>query len=287
VQCGLHRRRPESSRSSSTWGTLSAVRALTGLAVAVVLLVVPSTSLAQTTLRVGEAHGVRLVQGKHGLTFVFTDRAAGKWRRVAGKVIEEDCTDEPPPDDGPPRAHAFLGPHHPGEITIVSSGGVTMRAPRHGRRIRTGDLTPGLDYCRLWLARHTVRRHGRRVVKARRLIVSVPLTQLGAVFLDEESKARRLLLLTDLAGIVAERLKISGWPSYEQLADELDRIGLKLRLVGLAAPEDTPPAGMMGYYSDRSEHIAVVILSRAGKRLLIEANGDTLTTNLTRYLFNN
>jgi hypothetical protein len=41
----------------------------------------------------------------------------------------------------------------------------------------------------------------------------------------------------------------------------------------------------MGYYSDRADHIAVVMLSRAGRRLLIELDGDTLTTNLFGYIY--
>jgi hypothetical protein len=261
------------------------VRALKVVLAAAVLLVTPSTTLAQVTLPVGRAHGVRLVHGKHGLVIVFTKRAAGMWRQIRGKRVEIDCTDEPPPDQGPPRAHAFLGPHHPGEIVEVSGGGVTMRAPKHGRRLRTGDLTRGLDYCRVWLARHTIRHHRAREIFPRRLIVSVPITQIGAVFLDEESKAGELMGIVFIAGFIADDLKIRGWPSYAQLI-AAGTAETEQGIVELVTPEDTPPARKIGYYSDRADHLAVVMLSRAGRRLLIELDGDVFTSNLTGYIFN-
>jgi hypothetical protein len=215
---------------------------------------------------------------------VFTEKAVGLYRRIAGKRVEVDCTDEPPAEEGPPRAHAYLGPHHPGEIVGVSSGGTIMRAPRHGRRLVTGDGTKGLDYCRVWLLARTVRRHGQRQRIPRRLIVSVPLTQTGAIFLDEESKAGQLMRLVFAAGFRADDLKIGGWPSYEQLLDGATPEA-KSQIVELATPDETPPAHRIGYYSDRADHLAVVMLSRAGRRLLIELDGDILTTNLSGYIY--
>lgn len=270
---------------SSAWVTLVTVRALKGAAVAAVLLIVPSTCLADTTLPVGRAHGVRLVDGKHGLVFVFTKRAAGMYKRIAGKRVEIDCRDEPPAANGPPRAHAFLAPHHPGELVSVSGGGVTMRAPTRGRRLQTGDKTRSLDFCRVWLARRTIRRDGARTRYPRELIVSVPITQTGAVFLDEEAKAGQLLSMVFAAGFIADDLKIRGWPSYAQLVDAVHAKPTD-GIVELATPEDTPPARTIGYYSDRADHLAVVMLSRAGRRLIIELDGDLLTTNLSGYIYN-
>jgi hypothetical protein len=159
-----------------------------------------------------------------------------------------------------------------------------MRAPRHGRKLVTGDGSKGMDYCRVWLLARTVRRHGQRQRIPRRLVVSVPLTQTGAVFLDEESKARKLLRLVMAAGLRADDLKIGGWPSYAQLLDGASQEAKK-GIVQLATPDDTPPARTIGYYSDRADHLAVVMLSRAGRRLLIELDGDMLTTNLSGYIY--
>jgi hypothetical protein len=259
------------------------VRALSGLAAAlVVLLVAPSMCMAQGPLPVGESHGVRIVRERGAIVVIFTERAAKRYKRIAGRLVEVDCTDRQPRQPGPPRAYAFLAPSHPGQITVVSGGGVTMRAPKRRRKLDTGDLTRGLDYCRLWLPPRTVRRDGERQRIGRRLIVSVPLTQTGAVFLDEESKARRLVQMLSIAGLVAGELKIRGWPSYAQLVDQVPEAGRGL--VSLASPTDTPPAGKIGYYSDRQEHVAVVVVSKSGRRLIIELAGDTLTTNIVEHV---
>jgi len=224
------------------------------LGVALALLVGPSTSMAQAPLPVGEAHGVRVVREKGAIVVVFTRRAAKLYRRIAGRLVDVDCTDQQPGQPVPPRAHAFLVPHHPGEITEESSGGVRMRAPRHRRRLVTGDLTRGMDYCRVWLAPRIVRRDGARQRIQRRLIVSVPL-------------------------------KISGWPSYAQLIDQFPS-GARAGLASLAGPADTPPAGTIGYYSDRLDHVAVATLSRSNRRLFIELEADALHTNVAGYIFN-
>jgi hypothetical protein len=141
-----------------------------------------------------------------------------------------------------------------------------------------------MDYCRVWLAARTFRRHGERQRIPRRVIVSVPLTQTGAVFLDEEVRARRLLRVLFVAGFVADELKISGWPSYEQLVDAVGPEA-RPRPVSLAVPTDTPPPRTIGYYSDRREHIAVVTLSKSGRRLFIELAGDALSTNVVGHIF--
>jgi hypothetical protein len=261
------------------------VKALSGIAVTVALLAAPSGAMAQERLPVGESHGVRVVREQGAIVFVFTDRAAKRWRRIAGRMISVDCVDQEPSRGGPPRARTFIGPPHPGDIGEESGGGVTMRAPKRGRRLETGDLTRGMDFCRLFLEPRTVRRDGARQRSARRLIVSVPLTQAGAVFLDEKTRARRLLLTLVFAGFVAEDLKITGWPSYTQLVETAGRARARLRFASLAAPGDTPPAGRIGYYSDRREHVAVVVVSRSGKRLFIEGDGDALSTNVAEHVF--
>lgn len=249
---------------------------------AVVLLAAPSTCMAQAKLPVGESHGVRIVRENGAIVVVFTQRAAVRYKRIAGRLVEVDCTDQQPAREGPPRAFAFLTPHHPGEITEESSGGVTMRAPRRGRRLVTGDLTRGMDYCRVWLAPRIVRRNGARQRIGRRLIVSIALTQAGAVFLDEELRARRLFQMLLAAGFVADQLKISGWPSYAQLVDQAIP---RRRLASLASPADTPPAGTIGYYSDRRDNVAVATLSSSGKRLFIELTGEAVSTNVAAYIF--
>ena len=52
------------------------------------------------------------------------------------------------------------------------------------------------------------------------------------------------------------------------------------RLVVLAAPGDSPPAGRVGLYSDGARHVTVVALTPAGARLSIDVDAGVLTTNV-------
>jgi hypothetical protein len=236
---------------------------LTGIALVLGLMVAPAAASAQ--LPVGEADGVRVVREHGAIVVIFTDRAAKLYKRIAGRVVRVSCT----------------------EMTAdgANGGSEGVRAPRHRGKLVTGDLTRGMDYCRVWLPPHTVKRHGHRFRTGRELIVSVPLTQQGAVFLDEESKTGDMFQLDALAGFVQERQKLPGIPTYDQLTAKYPRLA-KL-VVALAAPGDSPPAGKVGYYSDGQEHIAVVTISASGRRLFIETAGDEFfSTNVLRYIVN-
>jgi hypothetical protein len=238
------------------------VKALTGIMAALVILLAPAAAQAQ--LPVGEADGVKITRQHGALVVIFTAKAANLYKTIAGKKVQVHCTEIT--EDG------------------FNSGGETLRAPRHGRKLVTGDLTRGLDYCRIWIAPHTVTRHGERHRVGRQLVVSVPLTQQGAVFIDEESKAGELLGLGAVAAIVKDRQKLPGYPTYDQLVAKFPK--LARAVVALAAPGDTPPAGKVGYYSDGQEHIAAVVLSASGRRLFIEAAADdVISTNVAQYIF--
>jgi hypothetical protein len=239
------------------------VKTFTVIAVAAALLVTPSTAAAQ--LPTGEADGVRVVREHGAIVVVFTAKAAKLYKQIAGKVVSVSCTEIT--EDG------------------SNSGGEKLRAPSHRRKLVTGDLTRGMDYCRVWLAARRVKRHGEPLLIGKRLIVSVPLTQQGAVFLDEESKTDEMVSVEVVAGIVQERQKLPGVPTYAQLIQEFPKIARAV--VELAAPGDSPPAGKVGYYSDGQEHIATVIISASGRRLFIEAAADdVVSTNVLQYLFN-
>jgi hypothetical protein len=238
------------------------VKTLTGIAAAIVLMLVPTAAHAQ--LPVGEAHGVRIVREHGGIVVIFTSDAARLFKRIAGKKVLVSCT------------------------RILEHGGATLdnnlRAPPKRGKLITGDRSRGMDYCRVWLAPRKVTIQGKPRRLSRELIVSVPLTQQGAVFLDEEAKTIAMLTVSVVAGIVEERQKLAGHPTYDQLVAKYPK--LARRVVGLAAPGDTPPAGKIGYYSDGAEHVALVTLSASGRRLFIEeAADDVLTTNVAEYLF--
>jgi hypothetical protein len=240
-------------------------------AAVIALLAAPAAGAAE--LPVGEADGVKVVDSHRGLVVVFTPTANRLWKKVAGKRVSVFCTDLP-------EVHSLGG-------DIISSGGATFRAPRRGHRLDTGDLTDGLDYCRVWLAAHTVKRHGKRVRRHREPIVAVPLTQHGAVYLDEERRASALMTLLTLAGIEADKHHSTTWPTADVMTalDPKVRRWLGFGIAALASPADTPPAEALGYYSDGQQHVEVVIVSAAGRRLFVELEADDLLrTNVTGYL---
>jgi hypothetical protein len=239
------------------------VKALTIIAAAAALLIAPAAATAD--LPVGEADGVRVVREHSAIVVIFTAKADKLYKRIAGKRVIVSCTETF--DDG------------------ANTGEVTLRAPRHRGKLVTGDRTRGMDYCRVWLARRTVKRHGHRFRLGRRLIVSIPLTQQGAVFIDEETKTRDMLQLGLIASVVEERDKLPGHPTYEQLIAKFPRLAKVV--VKLAAPSDTPPAGQVGYFSDGVEHLALVTVSASGRRLFIETAADEyFATNVAEYIFN-
>jgi hypothetical protein len=235
------------------------VKLLTGAAVALALLVVPPAALGQTELPVGKAHGVRVVR-EHGAIVVIL--SAKLQERYAGKRVIVSCTELQ--EDG------------------TATGSQVMPVPRHKRKLYTGDLTRGMDYCRVWKPRT------KRAPKL--VIVSVPLTQQGAVFIDEESKTLRMLSWLGIAYFVGEKEKGEGSPTYDELIQGLPKLvrpHAAERIVPLAAPGDTPPAHKVGYYSDGGEHVAVAVVSASGRRLFIEYGPDEVfSTNVLGYMFN-
>jgi hypothetical protein len=238
-------------------------------AVAALLLVLalPSSGAAQIPLTMGETDGVRIVRERGALVVVFAKRAERLWRRVAGRRVDVHCTQLF--EDG------------------TGSGNNPLRAPKRGRRIRTGDGSRGWDYCRVWLEARTVRRDGRRRRVPRRLIASAPLTQQGTVFLDEQSKAFAMSLLLAASELGAEARNRDGFLAPAQLL-QLVRLAsprARLPLVALTAPSDTPPAGALGYYSDGAQHAAAVVVSKSGNRLFLELDDDVLHTNVAKYIF--
>jgi hypothetical protein len=243
--------------------------------VVVVLLVVAPPAAAQTVqLPVGEAQGVRIVRAHGAIVVVFTPRAARLWRRVAGKRVSVLCEGRSGPDE--------FG------IVTVEGGGTTFRAPRRGRRLRTGDLTQEMDVCRVSLEPRTVTRNGERRRYRRELIVAIPLTQEGAVRLDEKARAQALLVVLSIAAADAARRDLDGYPTSAELVASVPLLTrpLKLSVVALPSASDTPPAGSIGYYSDGAHHLAAVVLSASGRRLFLEYDvDDVIRSNVVGYIY--
>jgi hypothetical protein len=204
-----------------------------------------------------------MVAQRGGVLVIFTPRAEKLRRRYAGKFLEISCTDFV--EDG------------------ASVFGEGLRVPRHRHRVFAGDHPRGTDYCRLWRPERTVKRRHRQVVFGRQLLVSVPLTQEGAVYLDEEGKTQGIfgvLLLSSLSDDVEE---LGGYRTYDELIAKYPKAARAV--VELGAPGDSPPAGKIGFFSDGAAHVLVAALSASGRRLFIEYEGDVLSTNVVGYMF--
>lgn len=221
------------------------------------------------TLPVGEADGVRIEPARSGLVVDFTKRAAPLYKRIAGKRVEIECT------------RIATGGGF-GISAGDSSGAMSMRAPKARTPLRTGQTTRGDDFCRVWLASRTTRRGS----SSRQLIVSIPLTQKGAVRLDEERTATMMLSVLVFAGELADTRRPPVYPTPAQLVERLQARFRAARrsVVALDSADATPPADTVGYWSDGAGHVAVVALSAQGRRLFAEfAPDDVVSTNVAQF----
>jgi hypothetical protein len=241
------------------------------LFVVTLTLVVAPGSAASAPAAVDEARGVKLVRHRGEILVVFTARAARLYRRLAGKRIIIGCTDLPAPEElaGEPN---------------MNDGELHFNAPGRRRPLHTYTLVKSHDFCRIWLAPRVGKRSHRRI--GRRLVVSIPLTGLGAMYLDEQVKARRLNHMLLMAATQGDEYAPPRYPLHSELFGGPGQFPLPAWLspVKLTIPADTPPAGAYGYYSDGQLHAAAVTLSKAGRRLFVELNADVLHTNVADYL---
>ncbi len=238
----------------------------TGLALALAPLLAGAATAKP--LPVGRADGVRLEQNRKGATIVFSRNAARLWRQIAGQTVELGCTSLD--DDG---------------VGLVDDGESSFdaRVPRRRQPLRLRFGAFG-DQCTLSL--RIEHPNGDLTIEP---VVSIPLTQAGAVLLDERHKAGELSGVLWIASSLSEGSRPAGYPTPAQLtsgrvARMLKREGF--RIVALAAPTDTPPVGRVGYWSDGGQRAAAVIVSASGRRLFIEVGpDDALRSNVARALF--
>jgi hypothetical protein len=95
-------------------------------------------------------------------------------------------------------------------------------------------------------------------------------------------------VLISYAGADAQRRGLDHDPTPAELVAAVPLLTRPLRLsvVALPTPSDTPPAGSIGYYSDGGHHVAAVVLSALGRRLFLEFDlGQTIRTNVVEYIY--
>jgi hypothetical protein len=233
---------------------------LAPLTVLAVLLAPAAARAADLPL---EQHGVRAQNTSNGVKVVFGPKAKSLYRRIAGRRLKFDCT-VVPPTDGPILIRDDSGKQQTGSLI----------APRKRRPLRLSGGFSEFDTCRLQARRTTKRKGGGEDVRIV-LDLSLPLTQKGAVFLDE----------SEIAGALDFAIGLfqppEGQTSYRTAEDVRGRVD---QAVVLDDPSATPPPRFVGLYSDGAQHAAAVAVTKSGRRVFIDVNADVLSTNLTTVL---
>jgi hypothetical protein len=223
-------------------------------------LILPASAAAQEPLPL-EVRGVTAEgTGPGAVRITFTRSAAKLYRRVAGRSLIVRCR-QVDAGGGP----LLLRQDAQGELVR------TITPPRARRPIpvRQRGASARYDVCGLVGGRLRGRGDAQRFVKT--LDLQVPVTQAGAEFLHERRLGDDMVAALDL---VAANAAGDRYPAFVTVAAVIPR------LVELASPDATPAPGAIGLYSDAAQHVRVVAVSRLGRRLFIDANGDVLTSNV-------
>jgi hypothetical protein len=208
-----------------------------------------------------EVRGVRVEStGPGAVRIQFTRDAARLYRRIAGHSLIVSCqrVDQP-------TGALLLREDRASELEKT----VAVPAKRRPIRVRKRGSSARFDVCKLVGGQLRGGRSNPHFVTA--LSLRVPVTQTGALFLHERSLGNRMVAALDL---VAALGRDGRYPLFSALADVIPH------LVELPAPDATPAPGTIGLYSDGAQHVTVVAVTLAGRRLFIDANGEILSSNV-------
>ena len=212
---------------------------------------------AAAELPVGHAKGVSVQVGRHGVTFRFAktlDVTVAALLRLRRRV-ELSCT--------------RLGPLRIDGGRTSSRESERVPVPKRPRRLRLAAAGQHPSFCTI------------RVVSTGLAIVHIPVTQDGAVYVDER---HTLFEIRNAVFTAADDAEEAGSGAFEPADRFVERYGSGGEMVALATPDAAPPAGTIGIFSDGAHHFEAVALSTLGRRLFYDIDGDVLTTNGTPYL---
>jgi hypothetical protein len=225
------------------------------LALGSLLVALPVSQAGAANLPTGHAKGVSVLIRKHTVTFRFGPNLDPTVRSLAsGRRIELTCT--------------HLGPMLMNRFRPSSSEGQRLRAPRrlHDLRLKR-EIGSKPSFCSVW-----------QVTPVHRSLVDIPVTEDGAIYLDERETFSTIRNAATTAAFDAEDAGRSTFAPTDELVTDWNNGNLG-PAVALQSPGDTPPAGKLGLFSDGALHFAAVKLTTSGKRLFYELNGEVVTTN--------
>jgi hypothetical protein len=245
--------------------------ALCASALAVLVLAAPAAARTPR-LRTGSTRYVRLVHLRIGghmkLTIALTAQGRKRLgRAVRRRVLDATCTTLGRSVQG------FTKSHQSSEF--VSSIGRPGRVPYHTL------LDRHADFCDVGLARLIITRHSASTTsEPGSPIDSVALTQKGAAYLDEDRVTQRMVSVLDAAAQYAHRDRAGEFPPAAKIVAAFAR-----KVVALGSADDSPPTGVVGFFSDGGQHAEVVAISALRRRLFIDSNGGVLSTNAQEHMF--
>jgi hypothetical protein len=209
-------------------------------------------------LPVGHAKGVSVQVGRHGVNFRFAkslDPTVAALLRPR-RHVELSCT--------------TLGPLKIDGTRPSSSETERVQVPERRTRLR---LTTGTrqhpSFCAIHLDSTGID------------IVDIPVTQEGAIYIDER---RTLFEIWNAAFTAAGDAEDAHSATFESADQFVNKYGSDGDVIALASPDAVPPAGKLGIFSDGDRHFEAVALTTLGRRMFYDINGDVLTTNGTTYL---
>ncbi len=190
------------------------------------------------------------------VVFTFTRRAAWRFRRIAGRTVKVGCVN-------------VVRTTHSGAATDKIWAGRRLTAPQHRSPLLAfiGERHGKPDYCLVALVRPGAASADVAVVAA---------SARGARYLDERSTVREVL------GLLLFTQTPSGAPASAASMQTLTRG----QVVPVTGPEQRPPAGHVGYWTDGMNEVYLGALTHSGTLFFYqyEISSDIVTTNILDWL---
>lgn len=234
------------------------------LAVAAVLLASAATA-ASAAVRSADAaplplgtdtHGVLARFANGGVVFTFTHGAAGRYGQIAGRTVEVGCM-------------TLVQTTRSGAATQKIWAGGRLVAPQRRTPLRAfiGERGRRPDYCAVQLLRPGA---------SRVEVAVVPVSARGARYLDERTTVRELI------GLLLLTQGPSGRPSTPSSMQAVTHG----QVVPVSGPQQRPPAGHVGYWTDGTNKVYLGALTHFGTLFFYqyEIDSDIVTTNLLDWL---